>query len=89
MGGGQHQGPPLANNAVGRPEFGGGGQQFGGEGQQFGGLGQSSTLDRQRRGQQQQIPSSDSMYHTCTRRPQSMKKKVVTIRENMDTESEV
>lgn len=50
------------------------------------------TLDRQRRGgggQQQQIASSDSMYHTCTRRPQSVKRKVVTIRENNDAESEV
>ena len=50
------------------------------------------TLDRQRRGgggQQQQIGSSDSMYHTCTRRPQSVKRKVVTIRENNDAESEV
>ena len=82
VGGGQHQGPAHGSNAGGRPEFGGGGQQFGGGGQ-------SSTLDRQRRGQQQQIHSSDSMYHTCTRRPQSMKKKVVTIRENNDTESEV
>ena len=46
-----------------------------------------STLDRQRRGQQQN--PSDSMYHTCTRRPQSVKKKVVTIKENNDAESEV
>ena len=75
---GQHQGvaPSL-------PQFGGGGGGGGGL------LGQSSTLDRQRRGVGQQIQTSDSMYHTCTRRPQSMKKKVVTIRENNDTESEV
>ena len=75
VGDGQCQGPApaLAHPNV---QFGGGGQ-----------VGQSLTLDRQRRGGG--IPSSDSMYHTCTRRPQSMKRKVVTIRENNDAESEV
>ena len=57
-------------------------------------VGRASTLDRrgargaQEREQEQGL-SSESMYHTCTRRPQSLKKKVVTIRENKDAESEV
>ena len=57
-------------------------------------VGRASTLDRRgARGaqerEQEQGFSSESMYHTCTRRPQSLKKKVVTIRENKDAESEV
>ena len=57
-------------------------------------VGRASTLDRRgARGAQEQEQeqglSSESMYHTCTRRPQSLKKKVVTIRENKDAESEV